>query len=73
MTQEILTANIALSEFALQLRKYRQDNNLSFGAFAHLLDVNLERLGALELDRVAPTRREVKRFKKLLVNLQLYK
>ena len=65
MSQDVFTANVQLSEFALQLRKYRQENELSFGAFARLLGVSVERLGLLELDRATPTPRERKRFERL--------
>lgn len=63
--QDVFTANVQLSEFALQLRNYRQDNNLSFGAFACLLGVSVERLGLLELDRVTPSLSERRRFERL--------
>lgn len=60
--QDVFTANVQLSEFALQLRKYRQEHDLSFGAFARLMGISVERLGLLELDRATPTSRERKRF-----------
>ncbi len=63
--QDSFTANVQLSEFALQLRKYRRDNGLSFGEFARQLGVSVERLGLLELDRATPTSRERRRFERL--------
>lgn len=66
MMQENFTANVELSEFALQLRKYRLDKGLSFGEFARLLGVSLEQLGLLELDGESPTLRVRRRFERLL-------
>ena len=57
MTQQnIFTANVQLSDFALQLRKYRLDNGLSSSEVATQLGVSLERVGLLEMDRERPTR-----------------
>lgn len=66
MANEIFTANVELSKFALQLRKYRLDNGLSFGEVARRLGVSLEQLGLLELNRESPTLRVRKRFESLL-------
>lgn len=65
MPLDIFTPNVLLSEFALRLRKYRQDNGLSFGEVARRLGVSLERLGRLELDREQPSRFVRRRFDKL--------
>lgn len=64
--QDSFTPNVQLSKFALQLRKYRRDNGLSFGEVARRLGVSLEQLGLLELDRESPTLRVRRRFERLL-------
>ena len=66
MTLDTFTPNVQLSEFALRLRKYRQENGLSFGEAAHRLGVTLERFGTLELDRAQPTVRERRRLERLI-------
>ena len=60
------TPNIQLSEFALKLRRYRQENSLTPGEVCKQLGMSLERLGLLELDRATPTLLERHRLKKLM-------
>ncbi len=60
------TSNIQLSEFALKLRRYRQEKSLTPGEVCKQLGMSLERLGLLELDRAKPTALEKFRFKRLL-------
>ena len=60
------TPNIQLSEFALKLRRYRVENDLSSVQVCKQLGMSLERLGLLELDRSTPTIIEKWRLNRLI-------
>ena len=66
MAEGIITPNIQLSEFALKLRRYRHENDLSSVQVCKQLKVSIERLGLLELGRASPTILEIIRLNRLI-------
>ncbi len=66
MGAEKVTTNIQHSEFALKLRKYRIEHNLSYSDLGKKVKVSTLRIGLFELDKATPTWREMRRIKKLL-------